>query len=165
MKSAQERSPWTWVPSISFSQAVPYVAVMMLSTVMYKNLGISNTDLAFYTAWLYLPWVIKPLWSPLVELVGTKRRWIVLLQLLTGAALAMVALTLHLPQFFAVSLAVLWLMAFSSATHDIASDGYYMLGLPTQGQQAAFVGVRSAFYKLAMIAGPARAASSTWPAN
>jgi PAT family beta-lactamase induction signal transducer AmpG len=153
MKPAQQRNPWSWVPSISFSQAVPYVAVMMLSTVMYKNLGVSNTDLAFYTAWLYLPWVIKPLWSPLVELVGTKRRWIVLLQLLTGASLAAVALTLHLPQFFAMSLAVLWLMAFSSATHDIASDGYYMLGLPSQGQQAAFVGVRSAFYKLAMIAG------------
>jgi PAT family beta-lactamase induction signal transducer AmpG len=149
----QESNPWAWVPSISFSQAVPYVAVMMLSTVMYKNLGISNTDLAFYTAWLYLPWVIKPLWSPVVELFGTKRRWIVLLQLLTGASLATVALTLHLPRFFAMSLAVLWLMAFSSATHDIASDGYYMLGLPTQRQQAAFVGVRSAFYKLAMIAG------------
>ncbi len=149
----QARNPWAWVPSISFSQAVPYVAVMMLSTVMYKNLGISNADLAFYTAWLYLPWVIKPLWSPVVELFGTKRCWIVLLQLLTGTALATVALTLHLPQFFALSLAVLWLMAFSSATHDIASDGYYMLGLPTQHQQAAFVGVRSAFYKLAMIAG------------
>ena len=153
MERAQQRSAWAWVPSISFSQAVPYVAVMMLSTVMYKNLGISNTDLAFYTAWLYLPWVIKPLWSPVVELFGTKRRWIVLLQLLTGAALGAVALTLHLPRFFALSLAVLWLMAFSSATHDIASDGYYMLGLPTQRQQAAFVGVRSAFYKLAMIAG------------
>lgn len=149
----QAHDPWAWVPSISFSQAVPYVAVMMLSTVMYKNLGISNTDLAFYTAWLYLPWVIKPLWSPIVELFGTKRRWIVLLQLLTGASLAAVALTLHLPQFFALSLALLWLIAFSSATHDIASDGYYMLGLPTQRQQAAFVGVRSAFYKLAMIAG------------
>lgn len=149
----QQCSPWFWVPSISFSQAVPYVAVMMLSSVMYKNLGVSNTDLAFYTAWLYLPWVIKPLWSPIVELFGTKRRWIVLLQLLTGAALASVALTLQLPEFFRMSLAVLWLMAFSSATHDIASDGYYMLGLPTQHQQAAFVGVRSAFYKLAMISG------------
>ncbi|ELX11562.1 major facilitator superfamily domain-containing protein [Janthinobacterium sp. HH01] len=125
----------------------------MLSSVMYKKLGVSNTDLAFYTAWLYLPWVIKPLWSPIVELFGTKRRWIVLLQLLTGAALASVALTLQLPEFFRMSLAALWLMAFSSATHDIASDGYYMLGLPTQHQQAAFVGVRSAFYKLAMISG------------
>ncbi len=153
MDRAQQRSAWAWVPSISFSQAVPYVAVMMLSTVMYKNLGVSNNDLAFYTSWLYLPWVIKPLWSPIVELFGTKRRWIVLLQLLTGAALASVALTLHLPEFFRMSLALLWLMAFSSATHDIASDGYYMLGLPTQYQQAAFVGVRSAFYKLAMIAG------------
>ena len=149
----QHSSAWFWVPSISFSQAVPYVAVMMLSSVMYKKLGVSNTDLAFYTAWLYLPWVIKPLWSPIVELFGTKRRWIVLLQLLTGAALASVALTLHLPEFFRMSLAALWLMAFSSATHDIASDGYYMLGLPTQHQQAAFVGVRSAFYKLAMISG------------
>ncbi|KQQ31121.1 MFS transporter [Duganella sp. Leaf126] len=147
------RSPWAWVPSISFSQAVPYVAVMLLSTVMYKNLGVANDDLAFYTSWLYLPWVIKPLWSPVVDLFGTKRRWTVLMQLVASMALAAVALTLHLPQFFALSLTVLWLMAFASATHDIASDGYYMLGLPSQHQQAAFVGVRSAFYKLAMIAG------------
>lgn len=151
--STQQRSPWVWVPSVSFSQAVPYVAVMLLSTVMYKNLGVSNDDLAFYTSWLYLPWVLKPLWSPIVDLFGTKRHWTVLMQLVSSAALAAVAFTLHLPQFFALSLAVLWLMAFASATHDIASDGYYMLGLPSQHQQAAFVGVRSAFYKLAMIAG------------
>jgi PAT family beta-lactamase induction signal transducer AmpG len=132
---------------------VPYVAVMMLSTVMYKNLGISNADLAFYTAWLYLPWVVKPLWSPIVELFGTKRRWTVLMQLVGGAGLAAVALTLHAPDFFRWTLVIFWLMAFSSATHDIASDGFYMLGLPTQRQQAAFVGVRSAFYKLAMISG------------
>ena len=149
----QQRSPWAWVPSISFSQAIPYVAVMLLSTVMYKNLGVSNDDLAFYTSWLYLPWVLKPLWSPIVDLFGTKRHWTVLMQLVSSASLAAVAFTLHLPQFFALSLAVLWLMAFASATHDIASDGYYMLGLPSQHQQAAFVGVRSAFYKLAMIAG------------
>ncbi|MET0322889.1 MAG: MFS transporter [Duganella sp.] len=148
-----QRSAWAWVPSLSFSQAIPYVAVMLLSTVMYKNLGIANDDLAFYTSWLYLPWVVKPLWSPIVDLLGTKRRWTVLMQLVSSAALAVVALTLHLPHFFALSLAVLWLMAFASATHDIASDGYYMLGLPSQHQQAAFVGVRSAFYKLAMIAG------------
>jgi PAT family beta-lactamase induction signal transducer AmpG len=132
---------------------VPYVAVMMLSTVMYKNLGISNADLAFYTAWLYLPWVVKPLWSPIVEMFGTKRRWTVLMQLVGGAGLASVALTLHAPDFFRWTLVIFWLMAFSSATHDIASDGFYMLGLPTQHQQAAFVGVRSAFYKLAMIGG------------
>ena len=147
------RSPWAWVPSVSFSQAIPYVAVMMLSTVMYKNLGISNTDLAFYTAWLYLPWVVKPLWSPIVDMFGTKRRWTVLMQLLGGAGLAAAALTLHATEFFRWTLVIFWLMAFASATHDIASDGYYMLGLPTQYQQAAYVGVRSAFYKLAMIAG------------
>ncbi|RZT05541.1 MFS transporter, PAT family, beta-lactamase induction signal transducer AmpG [Duganella sp. CF402] len=149
----KQRSPWAWVPSVSFGQGVPYVAVMMLSTVMYKNLGISNADLAFYTAWLYLPWVVKPLWSPIVEMFGTKRRWTVLMQLVGGAGLAAVALTLHAPEFFRWTLVIFWLMAFSSATHDIASDGFYMLGLPTQHQQAAFVGVRSAFYKLAMIGG------------
>lgn len=151
--SVIQRNAWGWVPSISFSQAVPYVAVMMLATVMYKNLGVSNAELAFYTAWLYLPWVIKPLWSPLVELFGTKRRWIVGLQWLSAVALASVALSLHLPDFFRISLVLLWLLAFSSATHDIASDGFYMLGLPERAQQAAFVGVRSAFYKLGMISG------------
>lgn len=149
----RQRNAWAWVPSVSFSQGVPYVAVMMLSTVMYKNLGMSNADLAFYTAWLYLPWVVKPLWSPIVEMFGTKRRWTVLMQLVSGAGLAAVALTLHAPDFFRWTLVIFWLMAFSSATHDIASDGFYMLGLPTQRQQAAFVGVRSAFYKLAMIGG------------
>ena len=152
MDSPQQTSPWAWIPSLYFAQAIPYVVVMVLSTVMYKNLGMSNADMALYTGWLYLPWVIKPLWSPLVELVKTKRLWIVSLQVLIGAALAMVALTTHLPQFFQLSLALLWLMAFSSATHDIAADGFYMLGLP-QHQQAAFVGVRSTFYKLATIAG------------
>ena len=141
------RNPWAWVPSVSFSQGVPYVAVMMLSTVTYKNLGISNTDLAFYTAWLYLPWVVKPLWSPIVEMFGTKRRWTVLMQLLGGASLAAVALTLHAADFFRWTLAIFWLLAFASATHDIASDGYYMLGLPTQRQQAAYVGVRSTVHK------------------
>lgn len=145
-------SPWSWIPSLYFAQAIPYVVVMVLSTVMYKNMGVSNADMALYTGWLYLPWVIKPLWSPLVELVRTKRLWIVSLQLLIGAALGMVALTTHLPQFFQMSLALLWLMAFSSATHDIAADGFYMLALE-QHQQAAFVGVRSTFYKFAMIAG------------
>jgi len=148
----KQRNPWAWVPSLYFGQAIPYVVVMVLSTVMYKNMGVSNADMALYTGWLYLPWVIKPLWSPLVDLVRTKRLWIVGLQLLIGAALAMVALTMHLPRFFQLSLALLWLMAFSSATHDIAADGFYMLGLP-QHQQAAFVGVRSTFYKLATVAG------------
>jgi PAT family beta-lactamase induction signal transducer AmpG len=146
------KSPWLWVPSLYFGQAIPYVVVMMLAGVMYKDVGISNGDIALYTSWLYLPWVIKPFWAPLVDMFRTKRWWIVGLQLVIGAALALVALTTHLPNFFQMSLAVLWLMAFSSATHDVAADGFYMLGLRQQ-QQAAFVGVRSTFYRLAMIAG------------
>ena len=152
MQRAQQQSPWSWVPSLYFGQGLPYVAVMMLSVIMYKNHGISNTDIALYTSWLYLPWVIKPLWSPFIEMFGTKRIWIVGLQLVIGAALALVALTTSLPYFFQLSLAVFWLIAFSSATHDIAADGFYMLGL-TQNRQAAFVGVRSTFYRLAMISG------------
>ncbi len=152
MQTSQAKSPWLWVPSLYFGQSIPYVIVMILSVVMYKANGISNQDIAFYTSWLYLPWVIKPLWSPLVDMFGTKRRWTVLLQLVIGAALASVALTMQLPNFFRMSLAVLWLMAFSSATHDIAADGFYMLGL-RQKEQAALVGVRSTFYRLGMIAG------------
>jgi PAT family beta-lactamase induction signal transducer AmpG len=125
---------------------------MTVSVIMYKRLGISNTDIALYTSWLYLPWVIKPLWSPLVDMFKTKRFWIVSLQLVIGASLALVALALPLPRFFQYTLAILWLMAFSSATHDIAADGFYMLGL-AQNQQAAFVGVRSTFYRFAMITG------------
>lgn len=152
MQKAQVKNPWQWVPSLYFGQAIPYVVVMSLSVIMYKNAGISNTDIALYTSWLYLPWVIKPLWSPFVEMFRTKRFWIVSLQLLIGASLALVALTMQVSAFFQASLAVFWLMAFSSATHDIAADGFYMLGLRQQ-QQAAFVGVRSTFYRLATIAG------------
>jgi PAT family beta-lactamase induction signal transducer AmpG len=146
------RSPWWWVPSLYFGQGLPYVVVMTVSVVMFKNLGISNTDIALATSWLYLPWVIKPLWSPLVDLLQRKRWWIVTLQAVIGAALASTVLVLPLPGFFQASLALLWLMAFASATHDIAADGFYMLALP-QHQQAAFVGVRSLFYRASMIAG------------
>ena len=142
--------PWAWIPTLYFAQGIPYVVVMTLSTVVYKNLGISNTDIALYTSWLYLPWVIKPLWSPLVDMFGTKRHWIVTLQFVIGLAFALVALTLPGPEFFRLSLAVFWLMAFASATHDIAADGFYLLALP-QGQQSAFVGVRSTFYRLASL--------------
>ena len=144
--------PWRWIPSLYFGQGIPYVVVMMLSVVMYKRMGMSNTDIALYTSWLYLPWVIKPLWAPFVDMFRTKRFWIVTLQLVIGASLALVALTLPLDHFFQITLAVFWLMAFSSATHDIAADGFYMLGLQ-EHQQAAFVGVRSTFYRIAMIAG------------
>jgi len=151
-ENPRNKNVWWWVPSLYFGQGIPYVVVMTLSVIMYKNLDISNTDIALYTSWLYLPWVIKPLWSPLVDMLRTKRWWIVTLQLLIGASLALVALTVQMPAFFQITLAVFWLMAFSSATHDIAADGFYMLALPTH-EQAAFVGVRSTFYRLAMIAG------------
>ncbi|HUG12272.1 MAG TPA: AmpG family muropeptide MFS transporter [Opitutaceae bacterium] len=143
---------WSWVPSLYFCEAIPYVAVVALSVVMYKRLGVSNAEMAFYTSWLYLPWVIKPLWSPLLERFRTKRFWIVSLQFFIGAGLAAIALTIPGPDFFKWTLAAFWLMAFSSATHDIAADGFYMLALPPH-QQAAFVGVRSLFYRLANIAG------------
>ena len=145
------RNPWAWIPTLYFGQGVPYVVVMTLSVIMYKNLGVSNTDIALYTSWLYLPWVIKPLWSPIVDMFRTKRLWIWSLQLIIGASLALVALTIPAPHFFQITLAVFWLMAFSSATHDIAADGFYMLALEPH-QQAAFVGVRSTFYRIAMIA-------------
>jgi PAT family beta-lactamase induction signal transducer AmpG len=145
-------TPWRWIPTLYFGQGLPYVVVMTLAVVMYKNLGLSNTDIALYTSWLYLPWVIKPLWSPLVDLLGRKRGWITGLQWALAVSLGSVALALPMPQFWQLTLAVFWLMAFASATHDIAADGFYMLALPKQ-QQAAFVGVRSTFYRLAMIGG------------
>ena len=146
------RSPWMWVPSVYFAEGIPYIVVMTISVIMYKRMGISNTDIALYTSWLYLPWVIKPLWSPLVDLLKTRRFWIVTMQFIIGAGLASVALTIPLPRFFQITLAFFWLLAFSSATHDIAADGFYMLGL-NQHQQAWFVGVRSTFYRLAMLTG------------
>ena len=115
-------------------------------------MGISNAEIAFYTSWLNLPWVIKPLWSPFVDLLRTKRFWIISMQLLLGAGMAGIAFTLPTSYFFQLSLAIFWLMAFSSATHDIAADGFYILGL-TDHQQAFFVGIRSTFYRLALIAG------------
>ncbi len=147
-----KRNPWAWVPTLYFAEGIPYVIVMVVSVIMYKRLGISNTDIALYTSWLYLPWVIKPLWSPVVDLLRTKRFWIITMQLFIGAGLAGVALTIPVPNFFQYTLAFFWLLAFSSATHDIAADGFYMLGL-TKHQQAFFVGVRSTFYRFAMITG------------
>lgn len=148
----KKTSPWAWIPTLYFAQGLPYVAVMTISVIMYKRLGISNAELAFYTGWLNLPWVIKPLWSPFIDLIKTKRWWVVAMQLLIGAGLAGIAFTLPTDYFFQLSLAVFWLMAFSSATHDIAADGFYMLGLDSH-QQALFVGIRSTFYRIATIAG------------
>ena len=145
-------SPWAWIPTLYFAQGLPYVAVMTISVIMYKRLGISNAELAFYTGWLNLPWVIKPLWSPFIDLIKTKRWWITWMQLLIGAGLAGIAFTIPTDYFFQFTLAIFWLMAFSSATHDIAADGFYMLGLSSH-EQALFVGIRSTFYRIATIAG------------
>ena len=145
-------SPWAWIPTLYFAQGLPYVAVMTISVIMYKKLGISNTDIALYTSWLYLPWVIKPFWSPFIDLLKTKRWWVVTMQILVGAGLAGIAFTIPMPNFFQITLAIFWLVAFSSATHDIAADGFYMLALSVR-DQAMYVGIRSTFYRIATIAG------------
>ena len=146
----KKHSPWAWVPTLYFAEGVPYVAVMTISVIIYKRLGLSNTDITLYTSWLYLPWVIKPLWSPFVDMLRTKRWWILTMQILIAAALAGIAFTIPGPFWLQGSLAFFWLMAFSSATHDIAADGFYMLGL-NQHEQAYFVGIRSTFYRIATI--------------
>ena len=145
-------TPWSWVPTLYFAEGLPYVAVMTISVLLYKQMGLSNAAITFYTSWLYLPWVIKPLWSPFVDIVKTKRWWITAMQLLIGAAFGGVAFTLQTSLWLQGSLFCFWVMAFSSATHDIAADGFYMLGL-SQHHQAFFVGIRSTFYRIATIFG------------
>lgn len=149
---ASPRASWAWVPTLYFAEGLPYVLVVTVSGIMFRQLGISVADVALYTSWLYLPWVIKPFWSPFVDLVKTKRWWLLLTQLILGAGLAGVGLTLNTSDFFKWSLAIMWLLAFSSATHDISIDGFYMLGLD-EGEQSLFVGIRNTAYRIAMIAG------------
>ena len=146
------RNPWAWIPSLYLAEGFPYVLVMTVSVILYKNLGIGNAEIAFYTSWLYLPWVIKPFWSPMVDLVKTKRWWIYSMQLLLSVGLAGIAFSLPTNYFFQASLAFFYLMAFSSATHDIAADGFYMLGL-NEKDQSLFVGIRNIFYRLSNIFG------------
>ena len=148
----KQHSPWSWVSTLYFAEGLPYVAVMTISLILYKQLGMSNADITFYTSWLYLPWVIKPLWSPFIDLVKTKRWWIVSMQLLIGAAFGGVAFTIPTSFWLQGTLFFFWVMAFASATHDIAADGFYMLGLD-EHNQANFVGIRSTFYRLATIFG------------
>jgi MFS transporter, PAT family, beta-lactamase induction signal transducer AmpG len=150
--AASSRNPWLWVPSLYFAQGIPYVIVMTVAVIMFKRLGVSNKDIAFYTSVLYLPWVIKPLWSPLVQRIGTRRGWVIVMQLLVAAGLACAALSIPASSFLTWSLWALAFVAIASATHDIAADGFYLLALNGH-QQAWFVGIRSTFYRLAMIAG------------
>lgn len=146
------RNPWSWIPSLYFAEGIPYIIVMTLSVIMYKRMGVSNTEIALYTSWLYLPWVIKPLWSPLVDLTKTKRFWTITMQMFIGAGLAGVALTIPADDYMRYTLAFFWLLAFSSATHDIAADGFYMIALE-EHEQALYVGIRSTFYRIASITG------------
>ena len=143
---------WAWVPSLYFAQGLPYALVVTVSVIMYKRLGFSNSDLGLYTSLLYIPWVIKPLWSPFVDIKSTKRNWFLGMQLLASIALLAIGLSLPTNIFFVTSLACFWMVAFASATNDIATDGYYMIGL-TEEKQSFFVGMRSVFYKLASVTG------------
>ena len=143
-------NPLTWVPSLYFAEGLPYAFVMLVSVIMYKKLNLSNTDIALYTSWLYLPWVIKPLWSPIVDILRTKRFWIVAMQIFIGAGLAGVALTIPTSNPLKYTMAFFWLLAFSSATHDIAADGFYMLALSSH-DQAWLIGIRNTFYRFAIL--------------
>ncbi|MDT7830156.1 MFS transporter [Pricia sp. S334] len=148
----KDKWAWAWVPVLYFTQGLPYVLVVTVSVVMYKKLGVSNEDIGLYTSLLYLPWVLKPLWSPFVDLKSTKRKWFLWMQLLISLAFLGVGLSLPTNMFFTITLACFWMAAFASATNDIASDGYYMIGL-TEEKQSFFVGMRSVFYRLAMVTG------------
>ena len=148
----KDKNAWLWIPFLYFTQGIPYIMVVTVSVIMYKRLGIGNAEIGLYTSWLYLPWVIKPLWSPLVDLKGTKRNWFLAMQLLVAGAFLGIGLTLPSNDFFMITLAFFWMAAFASATNDIASDGYYMIGL-SQKKQSFFIGLRSTFYRLAMVTG------------
>ncbi len=149
-EKAVVRNPWAWVPSLYYAEGVPYALVMLVSVIMYKRLGISNAEIGFYTGILYLPWVIKPLWSPIIDMLKKKRFWIIIMQFIVGMGLLGVSLSIPTSNFLLYTLIFFFLMAFSSATHDIAADGFYMLGLDVH-QQAYFTGIRSTFYRIAII--------------
>jgi PAT family beta-lactamase induction signal transducer AmpG len=151
-KSKLTQNPWFFIPTLYFAEGVPYVLINTVSVIFFKRMGIDNTQIAFWTGFLYLPWVIKMFWGPLVDLYSTKRNWILYSQLVMSVILGVVALFIHHPYFFVISLLFFSLGAFVSATHDIAVDGFYMLA-QSKEQQAFFVGVRSFFYRVAMIFG------------
>jgi PAT family beta-lactamase induction signal transducer AmpG len=148
----EDKSPWLWIPLLNFASGFPYAIIISVSVIMYKNLGISNEDIGIYTSLLYLPWVIKPLWSPFIDLNGTKRKWFLIMQFLISSSFLIVGLTLPFNHFFIVSLAIFWIAAFASASNDVATDGFYLLAL-AKDEQSFFLGVRSTFYRLSMLTG------------
>lgn len=149
--SAPKSHPWAWVPSLYFAEGIPYFIVNVISVTLFKRLGMSNGDLALYTSLLYLPWVIKPLWSPVVDVFKSKRWWILVMQAIITVSFALLALSVS-PDVFGLSLVIFYVIAFASATHDIAADGFYMLALGEQ-EQSLFVGIRSTFYRISSVFG------------
>ena len=149
--SASKSHPWAWVPSLYFAEGIPYFVVNVISVTLFKRLGMSNGDLALYTSLLYLPWVIKPLWSPVVDVFKSKRWWILVMQAIITVSFAILALSVS-PDVFGLSLVIFYVIAFASATHDIAADGFYMLALGEQ-EQSLFVGIRSTFYRISSVFG------------
>jgi PAT family beta-lactamase induction signal transducer AmpG len=147
-----ENNPSFWVPVLNFASGFPYIIITSVSVLMYKKLGISNEEIGVYTSLLYLPWVIKPLWSPFIDLNGTKRKWFLSMQLLISIVFLIVGFTIPLNNFFLLSLALFWVAALASASNDIATDGFYLLALQKE-QQSLFLGIRSTFYRLAMLTG------------
>lgn len=141
-------NPWKWIPSLYLVEGLPNAIVVTVAVVLLKTMGLDNARVALYTSLLYLPWVIKPFWSPFVDLFGSKRTWIWVMQLIMAVGMAVIALTLSTSWWLTICLAAFWGVAFCSATHDIAADGFYMLALDTR-KQAFFVGIRSTFYRLA----------------
>ncbi|MFL0684759.1 MAG: MFS transporter [Algoriphagus aquaeductus] len=152
MTQNTSKNPWIWVPTLYLTESLPYVVIITVSVIMYKNLGISNADIGLYTSFLYLPWVIKPIWSPILELFGNKKQWFLSMQLILSLVFLGVGLTTGTDQFFTITLAFFWMGAFASATNDIASDGLYLIALKPD-QQSFFVGMRSTFYRVGMITG------------
>jgi len=152
MTERATRSPWWWVPSLYLAEGLPYIVVQGVATTMYKNFGVSNTNIALLTSWLYLPWVVKPLWSPVVDILGRRRAWVWGTQVIMAAAFAGVAFAIPGPKFLQWTLAAFWLMAINSATHDIAADGFYLLAT-SEHEQSFFVGIRTMFYRGATLIG------------
>jgi PAT family beta-lactamase induction signal transducer AmpG len=144
------RSPWCWIPTVYFAEGMPNALVATVSVMFYNDLGVSNGATAFFTSLLYLPWVIKPLWSPVVDILKTRRQWIWATQLLLGAGIAGVALMIPAPHFIQWTIVFFSVLAFSSATHDIAADGFYMMA-PTEREQSFFIGFRSIFFNVGKV--------------
>ena len=146
----KKRNPWAWIPTLYFAEGLPNIIVTGLSVVMYMQMGLSDAEVGLYTGWLALPWVIKPLWSPFIDLLKTKRWWVLTMQALIGASLAGIAFSIPTAFWFQATMCLFFLIAFCSATHDISADGFYMIELDDHNQ-AKYVGLRNTFYRLAII--------------